>query len=178
MLVYHGSPNKFDKFDYNKIGENGTAEGFGFYFTDKKSIAENYAGSGYIYTVELKGKELSGTEMTITEKQFRKLALHLNKKGEYLSNFGEVAYDGLENVLRIAVETEYESSEDDAELIGGIINAYGDKEGVLQAAYKLLGYGFIKDNEPKWGHSNGNQTVYVALANEVIEVHKIEKVEN
>lgn len=178
MLVYHGSPNKFDKFDYNKIGENGTAEGYGFYFTDKKSIAENYTGNnaGYLYSVELQGKELSGTKLTITEKQFRKIAVHLNVKNDYLSNFGEVAYDGLENVLQLAVETEYNSSDDDAELIGGIINAYGDKEDVLQAVYKLLGYGYVVDDNPSWGQNEDGQTVYVALVNDIIKVVNVEKI--
>lgn len=183
MLVYHGSSNNFEKFDYSRIGTNGTTEGFGFYFTDKKHIAENYTNdNGYLYSVQLKGKELSGDELTITENQFRKLAVHLNDKNEYLSNFGDVNYEGLNAVLNEAVSCEYDNSNDDADLIGGVVNAYGNSQDVLQALYSMFGYGYIKDTDCAWGNSNGNQTVYVALVNEVIEIisveNKIEKVGN
>lgn len=175
MIVYHGSPNYFNKFDYNRIGENGTSEGFGFYFTDKKHIAENYVGKGYLYTVQLTGKELSGTKLTITEKQFKQLATRLNDEEGYLSNFGEIEYEGFENVLQYAVDLEYDSSDNDAELIGGIINAYGSKENVLQAVYDMFGYGYVKDDNCNWGNSKGNQTVYVALVNEVINIVEIQE---
>lgn len=44
-LAYHGSPHQFDKFTTEKIGtgEGNQAFGWGLYFTDKKSIAEDYA---------------------------------------------------------------------------------------------------------------------------------------
>jgi len=172
--VFHGSPSKFERFDYKKIGTNGTSEGFGFYFTDSRGIAENYASGGYLYTAILKGKELSGDKLTITEKEYREMALHLNDKGDYLSNFGEIELEGLENVLNYAVELEYNSSADDADLLGGIINAYGNKEDILNYVHDVLGYGYVKDTENGWG--NGH-TVYVALSNDAIEFKNIEKME-
>jgi hypothetical protein len=40
---YHGSPNAFQEFSYEFMGRNGTAEGYGFYFTSDREIAEGYA---------------------------------------------------------------------------------------------------------------------------------------
>ena len=44
-FAFHGSPHSFDKFSLDKIGtgEGAQAYGWGLYFTDKKSIAEQYA---------------------------------------------------------------------------------------------------------------------------------------
>ena len=42
-VVYHGSPEDFTRFSLDYLGANGTAEGYGFYFTDQKSIAEGYS---------------------------------------------------------------------------------------------------------------------------------------
>ena len=43
MIVYHGSPNEFDKFDHEKIGSsNATSLGRGFYFTMDKIRAKGY----------------------------------------------------------------------------------------------------------------------------------------
>lgn len=44
--VYHGSPADFNVFDFGKVGKNGTAEGYGFYFTDNKELADEYKGTG------------------------------------------------------------------------------------------------------------------------------------
>jgi hypothetical protein len=44
LVVYHGTSEKFKVFDKKKIGENYSySEGSGFFFTQKKGIAENYA---------------------------------------------------------------------------------------------------------------------------------------
>jgi len=42
LAVYHGSKNKFEVFDYTKIGANGRAEGQGFYFTSNEDVAKGY----------------------------------------------------------------------------------------------------------------------------------------
>ena len=41
--VYHGTPYDFNIFKYDKLGENTSSLGAGFYFTDKKQTAEEYA---------------------------------------------------------------------------------------------------------------------------------------
>ena len=56
--LYHGSPNKFDKFDINKIGSNvGTAgASIGFYFTSEIEEALSYGT--YVYVVDVKNLKL------------------------------------------------------------------------------------------------------------------------
>lgn len=55
MLVYHGSPRKISKFDFDHVGSSQgiTRLGYGMYFTTSKVEAEYYADGGYLYTVEL-----------------------------------------------------------------------------------------------------------------------------
>ncbi|PLS19124.1 hypothetical protein CVD28_01580 [Bacillus sp. M6-12] len=167
MLVYHGSKQLFEAFDYSKIGTNGTMEGKGFYFTDKKLIAEGYGQDGYLYTVEFNGKKsLHSDKKTITRQQLKKYLKELDKKTDYLSNWGDTAYDGLEKVLNEAVRGEYEQSDNDVDIIAGIANACGDMETSLTLLYQLLGYdSIVVDGE--WG--NG-QRIYIALTNDIIKI--------
>lgn len=174
MIVYHGSPNKFEEFCYKRIGTNGTMEGFGFYFTDKKEVAKRYAGEGYLYEVDLKGKELSGNRLTITESEYVKLIKILDEEDDFLSNYGDKDWEGFDSVLRVAIECDYEDCPDDATLIGGIINAYGSKEEVLKVVYSELGYGYIKDQKTNWNSG----TVYVALDNRAIDIKSITNMRN
>ena len=115
-VVYHGSPSDFNTFSLEYLGTNGTAEGYGFYFTDKKSIAENYSRghegqqsgeSGKLFECYLDIKKpLSDTEVTMTRAQFKKFLTTLNKQvdadGEpldMLSNYGDVEWEGLNKVI-------------------------------------------------------------------------------
>lgn len=60
-IYYHGTANKFDRFDTSTIGNNYTySERSGFFFTKKKRSAENYAHihskgeKGHVWSVFLK----------------------------------------------------------------------------------------------------------------------------
>lgn len=67
VLVYHGSPNKFDKFKFDFVGENNGIEGggFGLYFSEAKADAQTYGK--YVYTVFLQlQNNVSSTEITFT----------------------------------------------------------------------------------------------------------------
>jgi hypothetical protein len=62
LLLSHGSPHDFDKFQLEKIGtgEGAQAFGYGLYFTDGSKIAESYAKklsedeTGVVYNVRIK----------------------------------------------------------------------------------------------------------------------------
>lgn len=173
-MVYHGSKEKFGKFDYNKVGKNGTSEGKGFYFTDKKAIAKGYGEGGYLYTVQFSGKKrLSSAKKIITKNQLAKYLLHLHGATDYLTNWGDISYDGLDYLLNLAVEGEYECSDNDVEMISGICNASGDLEVALNLLYKLLGYDSIVIEDPEWG---GEQKLYVALISDIIKIISVEKI--
>jgi hypothetical protein len=167
MIVFHGSQQLFDTFDYSKIGLNGTSEGKGFYFTDSINIANGYGENGYLYAVEFNGKKsLSSDKKTITRQQLKKYLLALDEKTEYLSNWGDKDYEGLEKVLNEAVRGEYEQSDNDVDIISGISNACGDMETSLSLVYELLGYDSIM-LDAEWG--NG-QRIYIALTNDIINI--------
>ena len=181
--VYHGSPSDFNTFSLDYLGTNGTAEGYGFYFTDSKSIAENYSKGregqqngepGRLFEVYLDIKKpLSDTEVTMSRAQFKKFLTELNKQvdadGErldVLSNYGDVEWEGLNNVLNYAMEIEYDGSDSDVNMIHSIINGCGDMKTVFRVLRKTLGYDGIIVNEATWG---GDQTIYIAFHPEQIK---------
>lgn len=179
MTVYHGSKNKFNNFDYSFIRTNGTSEGIGFYFTDNLDVAKTYGFEGFIYTISLNFKKsMSNEKLTITKIQLKKFLKQLNKnilksnnnETDYLSNYDDVEYYGLENVLNKAVELEYNYSNNDVDLISCICNASGNFEVTLNTLYEVLGYDSIV-TKADWG----NQTIYIALVNDIIEINKIEE---
>lgn len=171
MIVYHGSPNKFDQFDYSRIRTNGTSEGVGFYFTDNKQIASGYGSNGYIYTVELNvSKALSDNRKTLTIDEIKQLVIELDKQEEYLSNYGDVSFEGYDKVLQIAIDNLYNYNDTDTEIMGSIYNECGENENVIHLFHELLGYDYI-ESTPDWG----NQKLYIALTNDVIEILEIEE---
>lgn len=174
MLVYHGSKEKFDTFDFLKIGKNGTSEGKGIYFTDNYNIAKGYADTGFLYTVNFKGKKsLSSTQKLITKAQLKKfiLALQQNENTEYLSNWGDIEYDSLNKVLSLAVESTFNGSDNDVDMISGIVGATGEIKESMEILYSTLGYDCII-LPAEWG----KQTLYIALINDVIEITNVDQI--
>lgn len=172
MKVYHGSPARFEQFDYNRIGTNGTNEGKGFYFTDSARVARAYGENGYLYTVNFKGeKSLSNDTLTITRDELKEFLIELDKATEYLSNWGDVSYEGFESVLEEAVQGEYDVAESDVDLISGIANASGSMELSLTILQKQLGFDSIV-MDADWG--NG-QKIYIALVQDIIEIIEVEE---
>lgn len=170
MLVYHGSPYRFKLFDYNKMRTNGTTEGVGFYFTDNRRIAEAYAQGAYVYTASFNGKKsLSDTRLTIDRIKFREYLIALHDAHEFLSNWGEVDYEGLDAVLCRALDGEYNGSNNDVELISGVVNAYGGAEIPLTLCRDILGYDSIVTTA-KWGDG---ANLYIALTHDAYTFTKI-----
>lgn len=170
MLVYHGSPNKFDKFSYDKIRTNGTMEGAGFYFTDNKEIAKGYGGnSGYLYTAKLNiNKSLSNEKKTLTIKEVEDLIKALPEDADFLSNYGDVDYEGYNEVMERALDSEYKYADSDTEILGSIYNACGENQKVIELFYSELGYDSIIAR-PDWGR----QTIYIALTNDIIQISNV-----
>jgi len=173
--AFHGSPNQFDKFSYENMGTQGTSEGYGFYFTDKKSIAEGYSREGgSLKEAFVKiDKPLPTDKLTITPKQLETFLRKLDPDGQgYLSNWGDVDYDGYDKTLKAAVKGEMDGPSNDVDLITGIINADGKN---VEAAYKILkdtlGYDGIIEKNPTWGNNatiGTPQTIRIAFNNDQI----------
>lgn len=172
VIAYHGSPNQFDVFDYKKIRTNGTSEGVGFYFTDNQGIARCYAYEGYLYTVEINGtKPIYKDKKTLTIKELRTFLIELQKHTDFLSNYGDVAYEGFNTVLNKAVKSEYTYCDSDADILSSIYNGSGENEKVLTIFRDVLGYDHI-EAKPDWGN---DQTLYIALTNDIINIISCEK---
>ena len=143
-VLYHGTPNEFTQFNYDFIGSNGTALGKGFYLTDSRDIASGYVGeSGKIMELYANiEKPLSLTEKNITKAKYKKFVKAVDKAtgGDYLSNYGEVDYEGYNNVLSRALD-DYTYDDNDVDLIHSVFNTsgLGWEEG-FRLLKKTLGY--------------------------------------
>ncbi len=167
-IAYHGSPKEFQDFSYEYLGTNGTAEGFGFYFTSDKKIAEGYAEGGMVKEVYLNiNKPLSFNSLTITPKDLSIFLRRLDPDGQgYLSNWGEADFQGYENILNTAVEGELSGSDNDVDLISGIINGWGGSpESIYPILKQTLSYDGIIVKNPSWGK---NQIIYIVFDNNQI----------
>lgn len=172
MRIYHGSKNDFREFSYDMIRTNATSEGVGFYCTDNKNIAKRYANNGYVMEYEYVGeKRLDSKEISLTENELKFFLTALDEEDEFLSNYGDVAWEGFENVLNRAIQDVLEYN-DDIDIISGICNAYGEFKRPLEILYETLGYDSAIV-EASWG----NQNIYLILNNKAIKFIKSEKIE-
>ena len=168
-IAYHGTPKDFQDFSYEYLGTNGTAEGFGFYFTSDKNIAEGYAEGGILKKVNLDIKKpLNPIIFSISKPEFAIFLKTLDPTGEdYLSNWGESNYEGYDKILNTAVEGEFSGSDNDVDLISGVIQAAGgNAERIYKILKQTLGYDGIIVNKPSWG---GNQIIYIVFDNNQIK---------
>lgn len=164
LVVYHGSPNDFTVFSYKFNNSNGQAEGRGFYFTDNRSYAEGYqSDGGKLFEVYLSLQNpLNPKELTITKPELRKIINAIDPDGDGISNYAEDSrgYPGAawrNRALDSAVNAIYDSSENDADIIGELYSSFGGGT-VLEEVRRISGYdGFMTRNE------NGD-TVYVVFS--------------
>ena len=164
LVVYHGSPNDFTVFSYRFNNSNGQAEGRGFYFTDNRSYAEGYqSDGGKLFEVYLSLQNpLNPKELTITKPELRKIINAIDPDGDGISNYAEDSrgYPGSawrNRALDSAVNAIYDSSENDADIIGELYSSFGGGT-VLEEVRRISGYdGFMTRNE------NGD-TVYIVFS--------------
>lgn len=166
--VYHGTKSQFNVFSYDFIGKTGSAEGYGFYFTDQIEKAKGYSKkgtdvmSGYLNIT----KPLSTSELTLTENEIRGLLSELDPTGdEILSNFeytgeGYPSKQWYNKAMKETINALMENESDD-DVLAEIVNSGSDNETVLTTVRNLYGYdGYIV--EDKYGDGN----VYVAFTSE------------
>ena len=166
MLVYHGSNNLFNEFDYSKMGETGTAEGQGFYFTDSLDVANMYSEEGgYIYECEFMGKKsLNSEKITLKRSEIKKILIALNSEMDILSNWDDVEYYGLNKVLNMAIEN-IMLCNSDVEIYGSLCNITDNIELISKTFNKILGYDSIV-LKADWA----NQYIYIAIVPEIVKI--------
>ena len=168
LIVYHGSNNKFNKFSYENLGIQGRSEGVGFYFTDNKQIADSYGK--YLYSCYLKiEKPLRTNAKNFSRNQIQKIIKYIidlqkttqniSMKDGFLSNFGDIEYEGINAVLKDTVDAHIDLSSA-SDFQGSLIGAGVDPEIVNLAIYKVTGIdGIIAKG---WGdYEDSNLIIYI-----------------
>lgn len=147
LVVYHGTENEFNEFKSEYMGQTGTALGQGFYFTSNEDDAHGFGNIVKAFYLNIR-KPLSLDELTLTPNEILNLIDAIDKAQcendpEFgygiLSDFGDVDYEGRNTVLRNATQMLLEE-ENDVELVGGLINASGDYDLVVNVLRKVLGF--------------------------------------
>lgn len=153
--VYHGTDTEFYTFNYNRLGENTSSLGAGFYFTDKKETASSYTrGTKNLKEVYIDiQKPLAYGNTTMTQTEYKNFIEAINKEtnGRYLEDYG-----GLDEALM-----EYNYGGDDIDLVNAVHNASGL---TWEKTYKILKEttsfdGIISEK----GFLNKDETIYVAF---------------
>lgn len=158
LVVYHGTYGDFTAFDsaFMYSGEGASHTGSGFYFTTNPESASRYAimkgdEGGQVMPVYLSLQkplyidfatgETTGADITLTPAQVRKIILSApdirSTEDSPLLNFGDIAYDGFDKVLREAVRL-YAGSNNIAALRNDFFN--NDHAAWLKAFSKATGY--------------------------------------
>lgn len=147
LVVYHGTENVFDEFKSEFMGKTGTALGQGFYFTSNQDEAAGFGNIVKAFYLNIR-KPLSLDGLTIKPKEVMKLLDEIDRKQceadpEFgygiLSDFGDIDYEGRNNVLRTATQMLL-NEDNDVELVGGLINASGDYDLVVNVLRNTLGF--------------------------------------
>jgi hypothetical protein len=179
LVVYHGSKAKFDVFELNKANRIGASEGYGFYFTDNKNIAEGYrSNSGDLFEVYLSiknplnkdAKPFNNTELSKIIKAAVANEIKENKgdiadyKDTFLSNIADTYSTNFNNSIKEAVKM---LSENDSAIdqIAELANIMGSENIAMRSVTDATGYDgiYVKDFQ------GGEGDVYLAWYPEQIK---------
>lgn len=160
LVVYHGSPSKFTVFNHKYLNVHGNSHGRGFYFTEKRSLAEGYEREngqllkGYLNVTN----PLSEDKVTIKKADFLNLIKATCKEeaqeyvndGDYdsvseairdtwISNYVNTYETSMDNAYREAANVIYSGNTNDVEMIAELTNA-SRNDIVLKLTRDILGY--------------------------------------
>lgn len=169
ITAYHGTDANFEKFDSKYMGTHGTNEGYGFYFATDKNIARTFGSILYTCELDIK-KAISNHKKTIKKPMIAKIISYLNELsgGEYLTNYGDVDYEGYNKVFGEAVNSVYNYCDTDTEMFGDLVSANGGFENVANA-FIHYGYNSMIDDNPDWG-VNRDYKIIVMFDNNDIKI--------
>jgi hypothetical protein len=175
LTVYHGTDAIFNIFDYTKIGTQGVSEGAGFYFTNSQDVAKGYGNPLEVNLSIQKplaydAKPFNRSVLQRLIKRVAEIESQVTEMGigdGFLSNYGDINYDGFNRVLRDATESMVDE-ETALDQISSIINSGVDIETVNKAVFEVTGY----DGVVSKGFSNEgseDNTIYVAFFPEQVK---------
>ncbi len=183
LAVNHGTNEDFHVFDFSRIGKNGKAEGYGFYFSDDPEITSRYGGIQKEVYLNIT-KPLSQTKKTMTKSQLARFVnsvvdFDISKYGEgdltwqdsFISNY-VMTYEPRmtrQRAVQEFVNQIWDYNTNDFDLIYEIANGDGKTYSTdsMREFYDLLtqtlGYdGVIAE----WSHKDGSSKVYVTFNSE------------
>lgn len=175
--LYHGTPNDFTKFNYDKLGTNGTLLGKGFYLTDDINVGEAYANksdNGKIMKLYADiQKPLKWGEKSISKSQYKDFVEAINEEtngtlfADYSGEYSEKGSNQYNSTLN-DILMDYEYGGDDIDLISGLLNSTGMS---WEKAYRILkdvtGYDGIIVTKDVYDSGEGN--VYIPFLPEQIK---------
>mgnify|MGYP003142888559 CR=1 FL=1 len=171
--VYHGTPNEFTAFDYDKINSGtGFAFGLGFYFGGNRNMASGYAlANGNIIPAYLKIENgiphdtpaLSSAELVpilqeIAEAELQELRVDNPEANEFETTLGD--YGGIEAAADLIAD----GNDTIAEQTGELFNAGVSAKNVLEAFKKITGIDAFYSN------ARGEKAIIVVLTPEQIKL--------
>lgn len=170
-ILYHGTDKIFGDFNLDTIGKNGTANGYGIYFTDSIDFAKKYGN--VVYTVNLKIKRaIREGARTISRRELSNLLIALHREYDILNDFNDVSYYGSHKVLVDALDT-YNDVDCDVAIVSELANIVGCKLGVNRVINDTLGINCIVSKK-YLNDLNDLRTDYVAMVPEMVKIMKIE----
>lgn len=175
LTMYHGTDAIFNVFDYTKIGTQGVSEGAGFYFTNSQDVAKGYGNPLEVNLSIQKplaydAKPFGRSVLQRLIKRVAEIESQVTEMGigdGFLSNYGDINYEGFNAVLRDATESMV-NEETALDQISSIINSGVDIESVNKAVFEVTGY----DGVVSKGFSNEgseNNLIYVAFFPEQVK---------
>ncbi len=175
LVVYHGTRNEFTTFDYSRIGEQGRAEGAGFYFTNSKDVASGYGAPMEVFLTIKKPLAYDAkpfNSATLQKIVSRVAELEAADEGGdiadgFLANFGDVRSEGLKRVIKTAADM-IAADETALDQLSGIVGSGVRPQFVNQATRDVTGFDGVVAN----GFSNAGGTenrIFVAFFPEQIK---------
>ena len=175
LVVYHGTRAQFEVFDFGRIGQQGRAEGAGFYFTTNKQVAAGYGTPMDVYLAV--GKPLAydakGFSQTVLQKIVKKVAENeaaadgADIADGFLSNFGDTYTNGVQAAVKEAARL-ISADETAIDQLSGIVGSGVNPEHVNAATTEVTGF----DGVVSEGFSNSGDAenrIFVAFRPEQIK---------
>jgi len=180
LVVYHGGAADMTgdfAFDPAKMGSNGSAEGYGFYFTSDESTAKGYkpAQSGSVAKVYLSLKkpmpvgqkpfsiaELKKIIKDMVESETREYPDEIaDYKDGFLSNYVDTYSKSLDAAIGEVAKIIKDGNDKAVDQIAELSNAAGSKTRAFEAVRNATGYdGIVADGYGGRGEAGG--TIFVA----------------
>jgi hypothetical protein len=154
--VFHGSPEVFNAFDYEKIGTRGMAQGPGFYFSTDPDVAKGY-GNINEYLVRV-SKPLKQTDKPFSVQQTKEILKNLAQaqadeygmdlRDTFLSDFADTYTGNIDNAIAQAATMLSKNNKTAVDQISELVNLNLGNERVLRAVTKTTGYDGFLGNTP------------------------------